>query len=150
MPGLLIETAIVTQMIGGAGIAEDTTGRLYNNRAGADASNGAIDAMLYNEALVLIATGNNAKGFTADLIASPTTTPTDTGAAVVGSFGTLDNTSMYTGYAYNVANARYLFLRTDGTTASANDCEITAGVVLAQADRPKTTGVASASFAVVS
>lgn len=150
MPGLLIETAKVTSMIGGAGIAADTTGVRYNNRAGSDASNGAIDGMLYNEALVLIATGNNVKGFTGALVASPTTTPTATGAVTVGSFGTLDNTSFYSGYAWLVGQPRYLFLKTDGTTAASADCEISAGVVLQTYDRPATTGTSEATFTVLS
>jgi hypothetical protein len=148
MPGLLLETGKVIPLMGGDGIAADSTGKFYNGLAGADASNNPLDTMMYNECYITIQTGDNASGFKADLIASATTTPTD--GAVIGSFGTVDNTSMYTAYVYAVGQPRYFFLRVDGTTAAGEKAEISATAMMAHADRPATDASSEVTFAILS
>ena len=145
MPGLLIETGKPFAMIGGGGIPADSTGKLYNGVA--VGSTTGIDTMLYNECLITIQTGLHAAGYKADLIASADTTATN--GSVIGTFGTLANSSMYTAYVWAVGQPRYLFLRTDGTTAAGFPAEIVASAVLATADRPATDASASVSFAIL-
>jgi hypothetical protein len=145
MPGLLIETGKPFSMIGGGGIPADSTGKRYNGVA--VGSTTGIDTMLYNECLVTMQTGLKAAGFTADLLASADTTGSN--GTVVGTFGTLADSSLYTGYVYAVGQSRYFFLRTDGTTVAGYPADIQATCILATADRPATDASAAASFVVV-
>jgi hypothetical protein len=148
MPGLLNEISKVVSMIGGAGIAADSTGSRYDGYTAADSTNYPIDTRYYDQAYVTVQTGANAAGFTAGVRLSPSTDPLDAAAVTIGSFGTLSNSTMYTGFVLTKGYPRYMWLQTDGTAPAHSGVAITASVVLYNYDRP-TDQTSTDTFAVI-